>query len=157
MIKISNKGVIMSKESNFYIKLRNSINEWASDNKNQYNKFIDFILFVPDFFYLLWKLEMNDRVSSDDKVKIGLLIAYFISPIDLFPELIFGPIGFMDDLVVTAHLINSLMVNYKEIIYYHWNNVSNQDLLESIHKILASIDNLIGKPLWNRLKNKFSI
>jgi len=147
----------MSKESNFYIKLRNSINEWASDNKNQYNKFIDFILFVPDFFYLLWKLEMNDRVSSDDKVKIGLLIAYFISPIDLFPELIFGPIGFMDDLVVTAHLINSLMVNYKEIIYYHWNNVSNQDLLESIHKILASIDNLIGKPLWNRLKNKFSI
>ncbi|MBC8197943.1 MAG: DUF1232 domain-containing protein [Candidatus Marinimicrobia bacterium] len=147
----------MSKESNFYIKLRNSINEWAGDNKNQYNKFIDFILFVPDFFYLLWKLEMNDRVSSDDKVKIGLLIAYFISPIDLFPELIFGPIGFMDDLVVTAHLINSLMVNYKEIIYYHWNNVSNQDLLESIHKILASIDNLIGKPLWNRLKNKFSI
>tara|TARA_B100000700_G_scaffold21765_1_gene21113 strand:+ start:444 stop:884 length:441 start_codon:yes stop_codon:yes gene_type:complete len=145
----------MSKENNFYKKIRKQINDWVNSNSNVSDKTVDFILMVPDFFYLLWKLSLDHRIAFEDKIKIGLLIGYFISPLDLFPELVFGPIGFLDDLIITAHLINSLMNNYKPIIFSYWSQISNQDLLKNIYDILSSIDELIGKALWNRLQNLF--
>ena len=64
----------MSKENNFYKKIRKQINDWVNSNSNVSDKTVDFILMVPDFFYLLWKLSWDHRIAYEDKIKIGLLI-----------------------------------------------------------------------------------
>lgn len=147
----------MSKESNFYRSLKERIHAWIREHEGQFNKYFDVLMVVPDFFYLLWKLGMDERVAKEDRIKIGMLAAYFISPLDLFPELVFGPLGFLDDVIITAHLMNRLMEDYRDIIYGYWEQVSNEDLLETIHMILSNIDEWIGSNLWNRLRRRFSL
>lgn len=147
----------MSKESDFYQNLRKKIHAWIKDHEGQFNRYCDVIMVVPDFFYLLWKLGMDERIAREDRIKIAMLVAYFISPMDLFPELVLGPIGFLDDVIITAHLMNRLMADYHDIIYAYWEQVSNRDLLETIQMVLSNIDEWISSNLWNRLRNRFSM
>jgi len=93
-----------AKEADFYASLRNKIHNWAKTDEGETHKYLEYILAVPDFFYVLWHLMIDDRISTEFKMKIGLVIVYFISPIDLFPEAIFGPIGYLDDIGLTAAL-----------------------------------------------------
>jgi len=98
---------------------------------------------------------IDDRISTEFKMKIGLVVAYFISPIDLFPEAIFGPIGYLDDIGLTAALLNTMMDDYGDIVKEHWTKVSDADILEVIEDIIQNIDNLIGHGLWNKLRSRF--
>src|ERR1700740_67338 len=54
---------------------------------------IALLLVVPDIFILLVRLMLDKNVPRRARLLIGGAIAYFISPIDLLPELILGPIG----------------------------------------------------------------
>jgi hypothetical protein len=58
----------------------------------------DALLFAPDTFILLTRLARDPRVTGKNKVLLGSAIAYFVFPLDLMPEAIFGPIGYLDDL-----------------------------------------------------------
>jgi len=54
----------------FYRKLRIKIVEWINSETGEKNKWADYILLVPDFFYLLVKLAMDSEVSMNDKAKL---------------------------------------------------------------------------------------
>ncbi len=43
------------------------------------------------------------------KLNLVTAIAYFISPIDILPEAILGPIGYLDDLGIAAYVLNDLL------------------------------------------------
>ena len=144
-----------TKEADFYTQLRKKIRDWAKTDEGETHKYLEYILAVPDFFYVLWKLMIDDRISTEFKMKIGLVVAYFISPIDLFPEAIFGPIGYLDDIGLTAALLNTMMDDYGDIVKEHWTKVSDADILEVIEDIIQNIDNLIGHGLWNKLRSRF--
>jgi|APSaa5957512535_1039671.scaffolds.fasta_scaffold264195_1 uncharacterized membrane protein YkvA (DUF1232 family) len=144
-----------AKEADFYASLRNKIHNWAKTDEGETHKYLEYILAVPDFFYVLWHLMIDDRISTEFKMKIGLVIVYFISPIDLFPEAILGPVGYLDDIGLTAALLNTMMDDYGDIVREHWTKVSNADILEVIKDIIRNIDNLIGHGLWNKLRSRF--
>jgi len=133
-----------TKEADFYTQLRKKIRDWAKTDEGETHKYLEYILAVPDFFYVLWHLMIDDRISTEFKMKIGLVIVYFISPIDLFPEAILGPVGYLDDIGLTAALLNTMMDDYGDIVREHWTKVSNADILEVIKDIIRNIDNLIG-------------
>ncbi len=142
----------MEKEMDFYRKLRVKIVDWIETEAGQKNKWADYILLVPDFFYLLVKLAMDKEVSLDDKAKLGLAIAYFISPIDLLPEMFLGPIGYLDDLAISAYVLNGIINHTSaEIIQKHW--VGDGDILQKIKDVLAKADEMIGSGLWQKIKN----
>ena len=85
------------------------------------------------------------------KVKLITAIAYFISPIDLLPEAILGPIGYLDDLGVAAYVLNDLLNSVDpQVIKRNW--VGDNDILLLIKKILINIDNMIGKGIWEKVK-----
>ncbi len=81
----------MDKELDFYEKLRLKIVNWLDTKTGRENKWADYLLLVPDFFYMLIKLATDDDVPSHEKAKLILAIAYFISPIDLLPEAFLRP------------------------------------------------------------------
>ena len=51
--------------------------------------------------------------SKSLTVLIILAILYIISPIDLIPESLFGPLGLIDDAAVLAYLIKSLYDRFR--------------------------------------------
>ena len=123
-----------SKQKDFYEKLRSKIQTWLDENGVE-NKHAGYLLLAPDFFYLLVKLVRDERVPKKEKVKLAAVITYFISPIDLMPEFILGPIGFIDDVALAAFVLNGLLNRIDtEIVIDNWPGEGN--VLEEIQKVI---------------------
>ena len=142
------------KQKDFYIKLRDKVTSWYETKTDKKPEYADYILLIPDFFYLLAKLSLDDRVPAMDKAKFAGVLAYIFSPIDFVPEALFGPLGYLDDLVLACYVIN-LYVNQKEeanraVVSELW--PGDQDLLSTIQSVLKKADKWIGSGALNKLK-----
>ena len=134
----------------FYRRLRERIQEWAGDRGKGYH-YLEYLLLAPDFFYLLIKLMVDGRVPLKAKAKIGAIIVYYISPIDIIPETLLGPVGFADDLVLAVWTINSLMNSVeREVLLDNW--PSGENLFLAMEKIIHIADQWIGKGQYLKLK-----
>ena len=142
------------KQVDFYQKLRKDIKQWVNKNLDKDNKWSDYILLAPDIFHLLCKLSIDKDVPAGKKVKLVLAIAYFISPIDLIPEGIVGPIGYLDDIAVSAYILNDLVNEVDpQIIRKHW--AGEKDILDLVKTILVNVDKMIGGRLWQKIRKIF--
>ena len=139
------------KYDDFYKKIRKQIATYLETKDFKYS---DILLLAPDFFHLLVKLSLDPRVPREKKIKLVAAIAYFISPIDFIPEAILGPIGYMDDLAITAWVLNDFINSGDmDILYEHW--AGEGDVMAKIQNVLTIADKYMGKGLWERLKHKF--
>ncbi len=142
------------RQSDFYQKIRKDVKQWVNDNLDKENKWVDYILAAPDLFHLLCKLTADSEIPSNKKIKLVAGIAYFISPIDLLPEAFLGPIGYLDDIVVAAFILNDLINEVDpQIVRKHW--AGEQDVLVLIKTILTNADKMIGSKMWQRIKKRF--
>jgi len=108
-------------QQDFYTKLRAKITNYVESKSTKAGKFTPYLLFAPDFFHLLIKSMLDDRIDSKSKTLIGSAILYFITPIDVLPEGLVGPGGFIDDLIVATFVINILLNKFStEVIEEHW-------------------------------------
>jgi len=139
------------RHESFYLTLRDRIAGFLRDHTGIRPRWIESVLLTPDFFYLLCKLSIDPRVPVRYRVQLGVVIAYFISPIDLLPEGLIGPIGYLDDVALAAYAINQ-MVNKvdPEIVREHW--AGEGDALELARHIVNEANSLIGGGLWERVK-----
>jgi len=109
------------------------------------------LLLVPDIFILLVRLTLDKEVPRRARILIGGALAYFISPIDLLPELILGPIGYLDDLVVGVAVVSQVFTGDLEpYARKHW--TGRQDLNVVLHDISVAARSLLGAGVHDRLK-----
>ncbi len=142
------------KEMDFYQELRTKVSNWLKSEDAKTNKWAEYLLYAPDLFHLLVKLSLDPEVPGVHKTKLVAAIAYFLSPVDILPEIILGPVGYFDDIALAAWVINSMISETNpEIVRRHW--AGDGDSLEVIKRILASADDMIGSGLWERIKTKF--
>ena len=142
-------------QQDFYQKLRKDVKRWINDNLDKENKWSDYVLVAPDLFHLLCKLSVDKEVPSNKKIKLLAGIAYFISPIDLLPELFLGPLGYLDDISIAAYILNDLVNNIDaQIVRKHW--AGEKDIFDLIKTILANANAMIGGKLWAKIRKKFS-
>jgi len=138
----------------FYKILRKKITAWANSKTGKENRWLEFLLAAPDLFHLLCALILDPDIPAKHKAKLGIAIAYFVSPIDLIPEAVVGPLGYLDDIAVSAYVLNDLINEVDpEIVKKHW--AGDKDILKLIKHILEVIDEMIGSGLWEKLKKIF--
>ena len=142
-------------EMDYYQKLRVKMKEWLQSDEGKTNQWAEYMMFAPDLFHLLCKLAVDKDVMIADKAKLAGAIVYYLSPLDIIPEILIGPLGFADDIAVAAYVLNQI-INHSdpEIIKRHW--AGEGEVLELIQRILASADQMLGSGLWNKIKQKFS-
>ncbi len=141
----------MGRKEDFYQKLRSRVNKWAVEEGKD-TKALKYILMAPDFFHLLCRLMFDSRIPKIEKAKVGGAIAYFISPIDVVPEGLVGPVGYIDDVALAAYVLNSILNSVgPEILEEHW--AGDGDVLKNIQEILKVADNLIGSGMWKRIRH----
>lgn len=93
----------------------------------------DMLLLLPDFTVLLTRLLREPRIPLGSKLLALAGLGYVISPIDVLPTLLFGPLGLVDDLlVVTAALSRLLNHAHPDVIRHHW--PGQGDALEAIQR-----------------------
>ena len=106
--------------------------------------FAEIIVHSPKIYALLCKLLESENITKKYRTKISASIAYFILPRDIFPESIFGPKGYIDDILLCLHTLRELESEYEfETLLGYW----DWDV-----KLLR---NLIGK-YYDKLASEFS-
>ena len=137
----------------FYRQMRESIWTWLKGQGVNY-QFADYLLAAPDLFYLLCKLAIDNEVPVSEKAQLAAAIVYFISPFDLIPETLLGPLGYIDDIAVAAFVLNNLINKTNpEIVRRHW--AGDKDILDLIQQIIRVADEMIGSGLWAKIRKSF--
>ncbi|SES10119.1 YkvA family protein [Psychrobacillus sp. OK032] len=141
-------------QQDFYMKLRSKITDFAQSKAGKTSKFAPYLLFAPDLFHLLIKAMLDSRIDTKYKTLIGSGILYFITPLDVLPEGLIGPGGFIDDIIVATYVVNMLLNKFSpEIIEEHW--VGDEKLLNSLKKISKTSDSVVGKLPSKSILGKF--
>jgi uncharacterized membrane protein YkvA (DUF1232 family) len=142
---------VSTENQDYYQRLRQRIHDWLDSPEGRNHQWAEYLLFAPDLFHLLWKLSGDPDVSKSDKGKLVVALTYFISPIDLIPEAIVGPVGYLDDIALAAYVLNG-MINHTdpEVLRRHW--AGDADVLDVIRRILASADKMMSANILSKLK-----
>lgn len=131
-------------QKDFYEKLRFRITEWLNTKSGKTSKFGEYLLFAPDLFHLLMKSLLDERIDAKSKALIGSGLLYFIAPIDVLPEGLVGPGGFMDDVIVAAFVVNTLLNKFApEVLEENW--AGDKKLLHTLQKVSETGNTVIGK------------
>jgi len=120
-------------EQRFYDRVRSYV---AAPEFGRHSTFWDLVLLLPDLAVLLFRLARDPRVPFVSKTIAALAVGYVLSPFELMPELLLGPIGLIDDLVVVG-LALSRMLNHvhPDVVRAHW--AGKGDALDAIQRVAA--------------------
>jgi uncharacterized membrane protein YkvA (DUF1232 family) len=136
----------------FYDRLRERMLDAADRKSHKLGKpAVEALLLVPDVFILLVRLSLDREVPRAARSLIGGALAYFVLPVDLFPEAVLGAPGFLEDLVLaSAVLAQAFGGELEPYARKHWNG--DQELRQVLHDVADSAQNLLGRNLHLRLK-----
>ena len=142
-----------AKNQDFYQKIRSQIKSWAVKKSNKNSQWFELIILAPDVFHLLSKLMLDKEVPLSKKAKLAAAIAYFISPLDIIPEAIFGPVGYLDDIALAAYILNDLINEIDpQVVTRNW--AGEREIINLIKTILANSDKMFGSGLWQKIRRQ---
>jgi uncharacterized membrane protein YkvA (DUF1232 family) len=96
--------------------------------------FKDMIFLLPDLTILLARLMRDKRVPLKHKIIAGIGVGYVLSPIDLMPSLLLGPIGLIDDAVVVSAALSRVLNHvHPDIVRSHW--AGKGDALDAVQRM----------------------
>ncbi len=136
----------------FYDRLRERMLEAAGRKGRRLGKpAVQALLLVPDVFILLVRLTLDKEVPAAARSLIGGALAYFVLPIDLFPEAVVGAPGFLDDIVLAAAVLSQALGGELEpYARKHWRG--DQELRQVLRDLAESAQHLLGRDLYRRVR-----
>ncbi|MDN7241008.1 DUF1232 domain-containing protein [Planococcus sp. N028] len=141
-------------QKDFYKTLRAKVQTWLDTKSGLVGKLGKYVLFAPDMFHLLAKLMLDSRIDAKSKGLVGAGILYFFAPLDFLPEILIGPGGFADDVVVAVFIVNTLLNKFpNEVIEEHW--AGDEDLLSVVRGISDAGNKFTSKLPAGRLVKRF--
>jgi len=142
---------ISKKRLQFYEKLRETITGFAQKKVGvKAEKYTEYVLALPDFFILLCRLFVDKRVKASQKLLVGGIIAYVMSPIDIIPDFI-PVIGYVDDLVLIVFGLNLVLNELdRQVVLDNWSG--EQDVLGLMQKISAAAEEFLNKNILRKIK-----
>jgi uncharacterized membrane protein YkvA (DUF1232 family) len=93
---------------------------WRAASKGSQATFKDALRLLPDLARLLRRLAGDASLPRGVRIRLGLLLLYLASPIDLVPDFI-PVLGYADDAVIVAIALRSVARHAgREAIERHW-------------------------------------
>ncbi len=136
-------------QGDYYQKTRRLISRWTEE-EGPPQEYLEYFLAVPDFVHLGVRLSVDSEVSWKNRIALVGTATYLISPIDLIPATIFGPIGLLDDFGLAAYVLRKTMNETdREQIHEHW--AGRKDMLIFVEDILDLVVEEIGLGPWKKL------
>ena len=101
-----------------------------------------YVILFPDLGHLLAKLFFDEDVTKRENVILG-------APIDIFPEAILGPVGYIDDVGLAIFASHSIINRVdKQIILRHW--AGDENLLVMISQFINVADEIFGSGMLEK-------
>jgi len=113
----------------------------------------DLVLLLPDLTVLLMRLMRDPRVPVTSKVIALLGIGYVVSPLDLIPSLLVGPIGLLDDLLIVSATLSKVLNHvHPDVVRSHWSGQG--DALDAIQRVTAWSASIFSEKLPRVLRGR---
>jgi uncharacterized membrane protein YkvA (DUF1232 family) len=110
----------------------------------------ELLLLPPDLIVLLSRLLRDGRVPLGAKLAAAAGIAYMLSPVDLMPEILFGPLGILDDVVIAAAAVSRVLNHvHPDLIAAHWSGRGSA--LESVQRVARWAEERVGNRVMRLL------
>lgn len=133
----------------YYQRLRKRVTNWTV-TQGPPQEYLEYFLAAPDLFHLLVKLSVDSKLSWSSRAKLAGTVAYLVSPIDLLPETILGPVGLLDDIGLTAYVLRETMDEVgREHIRKHW--AGRRDVLIFVEDIIDLVVEELGLGSWKKI------
>ncbi len=111
----------------------------------------DLALLLPDLTVLLARLLRDPRVPRGPKLVALLGLGYVLSPIDLLPEVLLGPIGLVDDLLVVSAALSRLLNDvHPDVVRSHWSG--HGDALDAIQRVAGWSHGLLRRSFGSAVR-----
>jgi len=114
---------------------------------------LEAVEFIPSLALFAINLAVDGRVPIGEKIKVGLLTAYLISPADIVLMELIGPMALMDDIVIVGYLIYSIAALIgnldDEVVRDNW--VGKQDQAEQFVEAARAISGMGGAGRLSKL------
>lgn len=108
----------------------------------------DLLLLLPDLTVLLVRLLRDERVPRGPKLLAGIGLAYVVSPVDLLPSVLLGPVGLVDDLIVVSAALSRLVNRvHPDVVRAAW--PGQGDALAAIQRVTQWSEGLF-RNRWRR-------
>jgi uncharacterized membrane protein YkvA (DUF1232 family) len=144
---------LSARERRLYERIRA---KWVECAPGRSSGFADIALVVPDLMVLLVRLLRDSRVPLGVKALVLGGVGYVLSPIDLLPEIVFGPIGFLDDALVMAAALSRLVNSvHPDVVRAHW--PGQGDALEAIQHVTDWAENVVTRRMPAVLQRWFGL
>jgi uncharacterized membrane protein YkvA (DUF1232 family) len=139
-----------ARDEDFYQALRSRVARWL-EGKGKGFKHAQLVLLAPDLFHLLTRLMLDRRIPAVEKARLGAVLAYFVAPVDLLPEAVLGPAGYVDDVALAAYALSRLInAGHGGVARELW--AGDGELIDVLQQILEVADEMLGRGLWTRIK-----
>ena len=108
---------------------------------------------LPDLFLLVARLAFDARVPWKQKLKLGGVVEYVISPVDLIPEAAEGAPGYADDLLLAAIAVKKVTAQAPLAVKAGW--TGKGDVKDIVARILKCGTRWVGQELHRRIRALF--
>ncbi len=137
----------------FYDSLKARIIQWlGSKLGGRLVKLAEFTFLLPDIMILLGRLLLDKRVPRRLRIKLGMILGYLASPLDLVPEALVGPLGLVEDLVLVAFALNRVFAEVEHgILAEHWSG--RPEHLEKLGELVDLIDGIFSGKVGGKLQD----
>lgn len=131
------------REARFYDRIRSAV---VAPRSGVGSSLTDLLLLLPDLAVLLFRLARDPRVPIGAKLIAGLGVGYVLSPIEVLPEILLGPIGLIDDLLVVGTALSRLLKSvHPDVVRSHWSGQG--DALDAVHRVTEWTDEQVTSRL----------
>lgn len=98
----------VTEHQDFYRRLRQKATSFAGKKVPRWAQpLVPWLLAIPDFFVLALRLARDGRVPAKAKMLAAAIVLYFVSPIDIIPDVI-PVMGQVDDIALALFAIESM-------------------------------------------------
>lgn len=135
----------------FYDRVRGGIESYLERRAGRVGKSsAQALLLVPDLLLLLIRMFLDRDVPRSTRAMIGGALAYFLLPADLAPEIVLGPLGFLDDLIIASTVLaQALGPDLESYAARYWSGSGK--LREVLTEISRTSNQLLGADLSKRV------
>ena len=104
--------------------------------ENYDGEYASFIDCGPNLFKLLCDILEEEIIDQESRLEISAAIAYYVVPMDVIPEQIYGPYGYIDDIFISVYVLNNLAEKYGyDLLQKVWQKPGNiKDVMDDCYE-----------------------
>ena len=140
----------------FYDSLRGRLVAWLGGMfGGRLTRLAEFTFLIPDMTFLLGRLLLDGRAPRRLRIKLGMILAYIVSPLDLIPEAVIGPAGLIEDLLLLAFALDRVFAEVdEEVIAEHWSG--KREDLKTLRELAGLVDGIFSGKVGGKLHDWYA-